>query len=520
MDTNPDALQQMLIKGAVGSALNKGLDFVALTSLEHSAQPQLYKRLPENAQTVVRDLGDGFEVKEIELKNDAGPFKTLGIVWNQSDASGREGVNRLLTQGVPFKEGGLVDSKVADEVLRSQEELLREQLARIDNTPSTRTPERAPTPEQTESRAMLERLDAATPVERAVFESTGMEPGLDRASILPFAGSREEGNLQLAAPGFVYDAARAFVTPGMAARGQRVSDEDILNTAMNVMGGGAGASRVAGPRTASDEVLLGMGVGSKEAPTAAGDLAALTGRSPLDMSTEARMQRAADEGYYPETYYHGTSADFDSFDPLKADPSRRGAIFITNNPAVASTYARTAGSKNVMPLMIRPENPIQIYAGGANWNKLRGDTVVELPARVGPPDEGDVLLAELRGVAPPTSKEYPASKSTLKELFPEVFRQKLDGDGTINTNDLARWAQYQGADSLIFHDIVDIGPTYLKNQKAFQPSKNVVMFDPKKIRSVNAAFDPAKRDSSNITFAKGGEVSSAKDMLDRLTSAR
>jgi hypothetical protein len=110
MDTNPDALQQMLIKGAVGSALNKGLDFVALTSLKYSAQPQLYKRLPENAQTVVRDLGDGFEVKEIELKNDAGPFKTLGIVWNQSDASGREGVNRLLTQGVPFKDGGEVSS--------------------------------------------------------------------------------------------------------------------------------------------------------------------------------------------------------------------------------------------------------------------------------------------------------------------------------------------------------------------------------------------------------------------------
>jgi hypothetical protein len=129
---------------------------------------------------------------------------------------------------------------------------------------------------QTESRAMLERLDAATPVERAVFESTGMEPGLDRAMMLPFAGSREEGNLQLAAPGFVYDAARAFVTPGMAARGQQVSDEDILNTAMNVIGGGVGASRVAGPRAVPDEVLLGMGVGSRGAPTAADDLAELT----------------------------------------------------------------------------------------------------------------------------------------------------------------------------------------------------------------------------------------------------
>jgi hypothetical protein len=141
---------------------------------------------------------------------------------------------------------------------------------------------------QTESRAMLERLDAATPVERAVFESTGMEPGLDRASILPFAGSREEGNLQLAAPGFVYDAARAFVTPGMAARGQRVSDEDVLNTAMNVMGGGVGASRVAGPRTVPDEVLLGMGVGSRDTPTAADDLAALTERAPTTSSIAAR----------------------------------------------------------------------------------------------------------------------------------------------------------------------------------------------------------------------------------------
>jgi GNAT superfamily N-acetyltransferase len=93
--------------------------------------------------------------------------------------------------------------------------------------------------------------------------------------MLPFAGSREEGNLQLAAPGFVYDAARAFVTPGMAARGQQVSDQDILDTAMNVMGGGVGASRVAGPRAVPDEVLLGMGVGSRDTPTAADDLAAL-----------------------------------------------------------------------------------------------------------------------------------------------------------------------------------------------------------------------------------------------------
>jgi hypothetical protein len=227
----------------------------------------------------------------------------------------------------------------------------------------------------------------------------------------------------------------------------------------------------------------------------------------LDMSQAARMQRATEMGFEPQTYYHGTNTGFDSFDPTKADPSRRGTIFMSDNPAVASTYATIAGSKNVMPLMIRPERPIQVYASGANWNKLQGDTVVDLPARVGPPDEGDVLLAELRGTMPPTSKEYPAARSTLKELFPEVFAERLDSNSKMNTNDLSRWAQYQGADSLIFHDIIDTGPTFLKNKKAFQPSKNVVMFEPEKIRSIYADFNPAKRSSANLSAGiVGGAV--------------
>lgn len=227
----------------------------------------------------------------------------------------------------------------------------------------------------------------------------------------------------------------------------------------------------------------------------------------LDMSQAARMQRATEMGFEPQTYYHGTNTGFDSFDPTKADPSRRGTIFMSDNPAVASTYATIAGSKNVMPLMIRPERPIQVYASGANWNKLQGDTVVDLPARVGPPDEYDVLLAELRGTMPPTSKEYPAARSTLKELFPEVFAERLDSNSKMNTNDLSRWAQYQGADSLIFHDIIDTGPTFLKNKKAFQPSKNVVMFEPEKIRSIYADFNPAKRSSANLSAGiMGGAI--------------
>jgi predicted GNAT family N-acyltransferase len=147
--------------------------------------------------------------------------------------------------------------------------------------------------------------------------------------MLPFAGSRKEGNLQLAAPGFVYDAARAFVTPGMAARGQQVSDEDILNTAMNVMGGGVGASRVAGPRTAPDEMLLGMGVGSNviklgntggsNARNAVDELKEIFAENPLN-SRELISNTAGATVYSMGDTLH--LSDIRTFDPGKGGASK------------------------------------------------------------------------------------------------------------------------------------------------------------------------------------------------------
>jgi hypothetical protein len=109
MDNNPKALQQLMIKAAVKAAVDRSLDFVALPSPQFSGQPQLYERIPQNARDVVKDLGEGFTLKQITLTNDNGPFTVNAIVWGR-DAAGREGVNRLLTQGVPFKDGGEVSS--------------------------------------------------------------------------------------------------------------------------------------------------------------------------------------------------------------------------------------------------------------------------------------------------------------------------------------------------------------------------------------------------------------------------
>jgi hypothetical protein len=66
----------------------------------------------------------------------------------------------------------------------------------------------------------------------------GMKPREDRLTILP-RYSRETGWV---APEMLYDAARAFVAPGAAARGADVQVPDAVNMAFNVAGGGFGAS--------------------------------------------------------------------------------------------------------------------------------------------------------------------------------------------------------------------------------------------------------------------------------------
>ena len=114
MTTDSKSVQTMMIKAAVASAAQRGLNFVALPSQLYSGQPQLYERLPQNARDVVKDLGEGFALQQINLRNRAGEFPVLAITWDQSTAAGREGLNRVLTRGVPFKHGGEVTTQPDD----------------------------------------------------------------------------------------------------------------------------------------------------------------------------------------------------------------------------------------------------------------------------------------------------------------------------------------------------------------------------------------------------------------------
>ena len=312
----------------------------------------------------------------------------------------------------------------------------------------------------------------------------------------------------------------------------------VADTVQAARGGNYGTAAILGGAT-----VLGM------APLI-GDAASKAIRGGLDMSQSARMQRAAEQGFnvdmpvyqskteyelahevaqrnaakpisegglglpanntamdranamgFDTSAYHGTGNDFDAFDPGMSEGARfNTGVFMSASPDVASTYA-LGEQRQVLPLMYRAENPINVYAEGANWNRLGPNTRVDLPARtVNQSEDADILRA--LGVQIEDTQEMLPRTTTLKQLFPEVYGYE---DDFMDTNDFSRWAKRQGVDAVVFNDIVDRGPSgTFSNKKALMPARNIVSFDPSNIRSVNAAFDPAKRDSRNLMAGAAG----------------
>ena len=262
-----------------------------------------------------------------------------------------------------------------------------------------------------------------------------------------------------------------------------------------------GNSRTAGKGTSNFVIFDGENVNIKTnngKPQAQSTLRDLFGFNPLDPSTAARMSRAEEQGFdMDNTYYHGTNNTFEEFDASLGEGSRKDTgVFVSNTPDVASSYAGGT-SAQVLPLRVRLQNPMKVYADGSNWSKLGPNTRVDLPRRVVDQSKDADLLGDLGFARPSNTKIDPMKTSTLKELFPDFFN-KLD-DNVMTTNEFSRWAKKQGVDGVIFEDISDRGSRgSFNNDKASMPSRNAIIFDPKNIRSTNAEFDPAKADSADL----------------------
>ena len=192
----------------------------------------------------------------------------------------------------------------------------------------------------------------------------------------------------------------------------------------------------------------------------------------LDMSQAARMQRAKDQNFYDRLFYHATTGDFPAFQKSKMGTSsslgtKEKAVWLSSDPRVAETY--------LPGQFVNRENAphTEDIGGGVGRYYSEGSNI--MPLRV--------------------------------SLEPEKIAWWDMGGARYNPDDVEEIlanARREGMQAVAFKNIRDEGVMGLGSGRS---ATSLAVFDPKNIRSVNAAFDPTKRNSANLTAGiMGGTV--------------
>lgn len=232
---------------------------------------------------------------------------------------------------------------------------------------------------------------------------------------------------------------------------------------------------------------------------------------------ESKKKKAKDLGFDTETVlYHGTMQDVDAFEPGYED----GLIFLTPDPGFASYWAgkgklqdrkgeisaydryKTQKEK-LFEDMGRPEfgtpeydelvNRItEIYRQENNAFK----TVYPVVTRVQKtfvPEMHYGMLEELFGSErfnAPFSSDFPRYSDALKSGAYLLYE----------TPEVINFLKSKGFDSVALRE-----DTYSKKGRE-GPYSTIAVFEPEKIRSINAEFDPKEKNSPQILKAGGGAV--------------
>lgn len=173
----------------------------------------------------------------------------------------------------------------------------------------------------------------------------------------------------------------------------------------------------------------------------------------LDMSEAARMERASDSGFYGNTLYHGTSTSkssggiFDEFQLFEGQDMSRS---VSRSP-VGKLGVSLAEQPKLAEDFARQASPVDGEGAAILPLRFRSDKIASI---------------ELAG----------------DETNDEVF-------GTV----VEAWKE--GFDAIQFKNYTTPAGT---------KGSFVLVKDPSQVRSVNAAFDPAKKDSANLLAGIGG----------------
>lgn len=219
-----------------------------------------------------------------------------------------------------------------------------------------------------------------------------------------------------------------------------------------------------------------------------------------DMSAAARMQRAQNMGFDTErVFYHGTGEDFLEFDPLKMGKTDEGwfgkGFYFSPKPEIANQYA-AGRSPNVQQVYLKAKNPY-------DWRKNIGAGM-----RLGTAEERYAKTKEIIDQGYDAVDVYSDQiKIGQDEMLPDnVFLAIAQRAQSLGDPIMPRSMIESALKSGI--DYGDFARHYGNDIASMMPLERTLMervvFDPKNIRSINAAFDPARRSSANLMAGVGG----------------
>ena len=217
------------------------------------------------------------------------------------------------------------------------------------------------------------------------------------------------------------------------------------------------------------------------------------------------MDRANSMGYTTPVY-HGTDADIKAFNVEGKGKTAGGGAFFTDNPLVAETYLSGVGTGggNILPVMIKKENLLDVTARGRNWADIWTDQLSAKSGKkkyslddLGLDKYSATSTDELAQIAPELGLSGVNIKN-VRDLGPNshIFRAKEYLYNKYGIVPDETWSNVTGNQFVEARDFMD---KLYKSQK----SNITSLQNPSDIRSINAAFDPFRRNEADILAGVG-----------------
>lgn len=223
-----------------------------------------------------------------------------------------------------------------------------------------------------------------------------------------------------------------------------------------------------------------------------------------DMEAAQAMVYSAAQatGYNSPRLYHGTDAEFTTFDKEFNDPGSEG-FFFTNSEEMAASYG-----KNIKQVYLHVEDPYVIEGNGRNWNQLHTDIFSVIPEIEDQIRVHEIAMKSFLDRGKITQEQYDhfrekyydkvnfikdESKDSIFDIIKKyIYRWQIRNFKSMlnveRTRDFEWFLQQLDSDvNIIFKDITDFGP----NSAYFYIARDVahdvyVTTNPKNIKSADA----------------------------------